>query len=104
MNVDLYLALVLILHIIIYPAINLLINIPFYFACYMCNVLLISLETIHKYSRLVERLGFDENFVDVTELVKTYPWSEKFNHPLPEFVLSHPTEGIKMTRNKNAFQ
>ena len=58
----------------------------------------ILLETIHKYSRLVERLGFDENFVDVTELVKTYPWSEKFNQPLPEFVLSHPTEGIKMTR------
>ena len=55
----------------------------------------ILLETIHKYSRLVERLGFDENFVDVTELVKTYPWSEKFNQPLPEFVLSHPTEGIK---------
>ena len=55
------------------------------------------LETIHKYSRLVERLGFDENFVDVTELVKTYPWSEKFSQPPPEFVFGHTTEGNKMT-------
>ena len=59
----------------------------------LINVFIHIVEIIHKYSRLVERLGLDENFVDVTELVNTYPWSEKFNQPPPEFVFSDTTEG-----------
>lgn len=38
---------------------------------------LFALEVLLQYSPLIERLGFDENFIDVSDMIETFPWSEK---------------------------
>ena len=37
-------------------------------------------ELVKQYSPLVERLGFDENFVDVTDLVSSPKWHKEMNN------------------------
>ena len=37
--------------------------------------------SLAKYSGTVERLGFDENFVDVSEMVRIPPWTEVSSTP-----------------------
>lgn len=62
------------IHIFLYAVFNILIfNSEFYTSCNLIISVLqyyFNLELLEEFSPLVERLGFDENFVDLTEMVE----------------------------------
>ena len=43
-------------------------------------------DLLLKFSPYVEKLGMDENFVDVTAMLSVPPWSEMMDKPVQGFV------------------
>ena len=58
----------------------------------LCYFYLAISDLLMQYSKKVERLGFDENYVDVTEMLNSPPWCEKIKEPVPDHIYKTNSE------------
>ena len=62
---------------------------------FCCTITLVS-ELLRKFTPLVEKLGFDENFLDVTKMISVAPWCDMGEMPVDGFIYGSKQRGTPL--------